>query len=132
VEDAAAVVLEPTEGRGADVVIEAAGVTATYEAALAIVRPGGRLLAFGAPPATASIPLRPFDVFAKELTIVGSYASAYETWPQAIDLIASGRFDAAMFVDSVQPLRSVSRAMRDLGEDPSRVKTQIEMNGRTS
>ena len=131
-QDAAGVVAEVTEGRGADVVIEAAGVTATYELALRTVRAGGRLLAFGAPPATASIRLRPFEVFAKELTIVGSYASAYETWPKAIDLIASGRFDPALFVDSVQPLPSLARAMHHLGEDPSLVKTQIEMNGRTS
>jgi 2-desacetyl-2-hydroxyethyl bacteriochlorophyllide A dehydrogenase len=118
---------ELTEGRGPDVVIEAVGASATYAQAIELVRRGGRVLAYGAAPPDASIELRPFDVYAKELTIVGSYAGSYETWPKAIDLIASGRFDPSEIVDSVRPLGDVMEAIESLESDKSVVKVQVQI-----
>jgi L-iditol 2-dehydrogenase len=120
-------VAELTEGRGPDVVIEAVGASATYAQAIELVRRGGRVLAYGAAPPDASIELRPFDVYAKELTIVGSYAGSYETWPKAIDLIASGRFDPSEIVDSVRPLGDVMEAIESLESDKSVVKVQVQI-----
>src|SRR4051812_30968759 len=65
---------ELTGGIGPDVVIEAVGSIPTYESAVAVVRRGGKVLAYGAAPQDAQMSLRPFDIYAKELTIVGSYA----------------------------------------------------------
>lgn len=120
-------ILEATEGRGPDVVIEAVGSTATYTQALEIVRRGGRVLAYGAAPPEATIPLRPFDVYTKELMIVGSYAGTYETWPNAIELISSGRIDPSQIVDSVRPLAEVMEAIESLETDKSVVKVQVQI-----
>jgi 2-desacetyl-2-hydroxyethyl bacteriochlorophyllide A dehydrogenase len=120
-------VLDATDGRGPDVVIEAVGSPATYTQAIDLVRRGGRLLAYGAAPQDATIELKPFDVYAKELTIVGSYAGTYETWPKAIELIANGRFDPSALIDSVRPLSDVMEAIESLEQDKSVVKVQVEI-----
>jgi 2-desacetyl-2-hydroxyethyl bacteriochlorophyllide A dehydrogenase len=120
-------VMAATEGRGPDVVIEAVGSTVTYTQALDLVRRGGRVLAYGAAPADATIEVKPFEIYAKELTIVGSYAGTYETWPKAIDLISSGRLDPGAIVDSVRPLEDVMEAIESLENDKSVVKVQVQI-----
>jgi 2-desacetyl-2-hydroxyethyl bacteriochlorophyllide A dehydrogenase len=125
--DAVEQVLELTDGRGADVVIEAVGSVRTYEDAFRMVRRGGRLLAYGAAPPDAAISVKPFDVYSKELTIVGSYAGTYETWPTAIELISSGRFDPSLIVDSVRPLNEVKDAIEGLATDKSVVKVHVQV-----
>lgn len=125
--DAVERVLELTDERGADVVIEAVGSACTYEDAFKMVRRGGRLLAYGAAPQDATIPVKPFDVYAKELTIVGSYAGTYETWPAAIGLIANGRFDPGLIVDSVRPLADVKEAIEGLAGGTSVVKVHVQV-----
>jgi 2-desacetyl-2-hydroxyethyl bacteriochlorophyllide A dehydrogenase len=120
-------VMAATDGRGPDVVIEAVGSTVTYTQALDLVRRGGRVLAYGAAPADATIEVKPFEIYAKELTIVGSYAGTYETWPKAIDLISSGRLDPGAIVDSVRPLEDVMEAIESLENDKSVVKVQVQI-----
>jgi L-iditol 2-dehydrogenase len=73
-----------------------------------------------------SMSLRPFDIYAKELTIVGSYAGTYDTWPRAIELLAGGRFDPGLIVDSVRPLDEAVDAIRGLERDKSTVKVHIQ------
>lgn len=116
-----------TDGVGPDVVIEAVGSIPTYEAAVSLVRRGGRVLAYGAAPQGAAMALRPFDVYSKELTIVGSYAGTYDTWPRAIELLAAGRFDPSLIVDSVRPLEEAIEAIRGLETDRSTIKVHIQM-----
>ena len=126
-ENATERLLQATEGRGADVVIEAVGRPATYKQAIELVRRGGRILAYGAAPPDATIDLKPFDIYAKELTIVGSYAGTYTTWPKAIDLIANGRVNPSQIVDSVRPLSAVAHSIESMETDRSCVKIQIDL-----
>lgn len=128
-ENAVERILEATDGRGADVVIEAVGSIRTYEEAFNMVRRGGRFLAYGAAPPDAELALKPFDIYSKELTIVGSYAGTYETWPEAIALIDGGRFDPAWIVDSTRPLDAAAEAIESLEKDKSVVKIQVEIDG---
>jgi 2-desacetyl-2-hydroxyethyl bacteriochlorophyllide A dehydrogenase len=121
-------ILAATDGRGADVVIEAVGRPATYTQAIALARRGGRILAYGAAPPDATIEVHPFEIYSKELTITGSYAGTYETWPTAIDLIGSGRIDPGQIVDSVRPLTDVATALASLETDKSIVKVQVQIN----
>jgi 2-desacetyl-2-hydroxyethyl bacteriochlorophyllide A dehydrogenase len=116
-----------TNGIGPDVVIEAVGSVPTYESAVAVVRRGGRVLAYGAAPQDAVMSLRPFDIYSKELTIVGSYAGTYDTWPRAIALLAAGRFSPGLIVDSIRPLSDAVEAIRALEHDRSTVKVHIQM-----
>ena len=117
-----------TNNIGPDVVIEAVGSIPTYEDSVAVVRRGGRILAYGAAPQDASMQLRPFDVYAKELTIVGSYAGTYDTWPRAINLIAAERFDPSLIVDTIRPLSEAVEALQSLKTNRSIVKIHIQVS----
>lgn len=120
-------IMDATNGRGADVVIEAVGSPVTYSQTFQLVRRGGRILAYGAAATDTVVPMKPFDIYAKELTIVGSYAGTYETWPQAIAMIAGERFDPSKIVDSVRPLSEVTDALASLDRDKSVVKVQVQI-----
>jgi 2-desacetyl-2-hydroxyethyl bacteriochlorophyllide A dehydrogenase len=123
--DPVAAVLEETGGRGADVVIEAVGSIATYDQAFGMVRRGGTLLAFGAAPSAETLPLRPFDVYARELTVLGSYAATYGTYEDAIALIGSGRVEVDSTVTAVRPLEEIAAAIAASGTDRDVIKIQI-------
>ena len=124
-EDAVAAVKAVTDGRGADYVIEAVGSIPTYRQAFDMVRRGGTLVAYGAAPSTASLDLKPFDIYSKELTIVGSYAGTYATWPEAIALIQGGRFNPEDIVTEVVSLDDVVGAIETVEKNKDVIKIQI-------
>lgn len=96
-----------TEGRGADFVIEAVGAIPTYQQAFQMVRRGGVLVTYGAAPAHATMEIKPFEIYSKELTIVGSYAGTYDTWLKAIHLIPSKRFKPSDIISKSIPLPKI-------------------------
>jgi threonine dehydrogenase-like Zn-dependent dehydrogenase len=118
-------VLRATGGEGADVVIEAVGSEATYRQATSFLRSGGRLLMFGAPDPRLTIPIRPFDVFRNEWTIVGSFAGTYRAWPDAIALLAQGRLDTDALVTSTIELADLPAALDDISGNPAAIKVQV-------
>lgn len=66
-----------TGGYGFDAVIEAVGGGPTLESAVGLAAPGARVLVFGAAPAQATATLRPYEIFAKELTLLGTVINPY-------------------------------------------------------
>ena len=79
---------ELTAGRGADVVLEAAGTPTTLNWSLAALRKGGRIAAVGIPSEGVHIDMRELVLY--ELEIVGSRASQGEM-TRVMPLIADGR-----------------------------------------
>ena len=107
-EDAVSRVLSLTEGRGADVVVEAVGKAETYKWALQMVRRGGNVAVMGVPAPTETLQLKLFDdVFNKELTLHGSFAGTYDTWVRSLALIQSRKF-------KVEPLITHKMKLEDL------------------
>lgn len=100
-------VLDATDGIGADVVIEAVGSLPVLEQALKMVRPGGTLLVFGGHAEDTVLGVRPFDIYHNEITIIGSYAGSYNTWPQAIALIGSSRVQTAPLITHLLSLEEI-------------------------
>ncbi|MGC8778869.1 MAG: zinc-dependent alcohol dehydrogenase [Candidatus Caldatribacteriaceae bacterium] len=100
-----------TEGRGADFVIESVGTASTYEMALAMTRPGGRLAAFGITEQEEIMRLRPFDVVLGERSIVGSCAGVGNDWPDAIALLRFGRIDPTPLFSLKVPLEDLEKAL---------------------
>ncbi len=97
-----------TDGRGADVVIEASGQTSAAEAALDLVRPGGTVVWFGACPQNERVSVRPFHVNDQEITIRGSNINPF-THQTALTLIERGRI-------AVEPLVSEHIRLEDLSD----------------
>ena len=95
---------------GADVVIEAAGLSATASAALQLTRRGGTVLFFGVCPPDLQIPFNPHDVFHHELTIRGSYTNPL-TDSRALSLLGSGRVQVGPLITHRFPLPELPAAL---------------------
>jgi 2-desacetyl-2-hydroxyethyl bacteriochlorophyllide A dehydrogenase len=78
--------LKKIDPRGADVVIEAAGISSEQEKALSYVRPGGRILYFGCSPAGKTIQVDPLFINEEEISILGSFNNKFGT-PRAIEFL---------------------------------------------
>ena len=77
---------ELSDGQGFDSVIEAVGAPATLELAVERAARGGRILVFGAAPMDAVAKLRPYELFARELTLIGTVINPY-THERAVRLL---------------------------------------------
>ncbi len=104
-------VIEEVTGIGADVVIECAGRPETAELALTLARRGGTVEFFGLCAAGATIPVEPYAVYAKELTIVGSYVNP-RTFDRSIAALHSGKVRVDAFQINTFSLASVHEALR--------------------
>jgi len=82
---------------GVDVAFEAAGVAETLARAVAVVRRAGTVVVVGAAPKSAEVGLSPFDIFERELRVLGSHLNPL-THARAIDLAASGQLDLAPLI----------------------------------
>lgn len=113
--------LDATDGHGFDAVIEAVGSGPTFERALQLTARGARVLAFGAAPTDATATVRPYDIFANELTVLGTVINPY-TQERAVRMLDGLPFDR-MPIETV-PLSDVHRAFDgSLGDV---VKVQID------
>ena len=91
---------------GYEVVAEATGNPAVVKEMATYAAPGGKILIFGVSPEEARVPLSPFDVYAKDLSIIGSFSLA-GTFPEALTLLASGRITTAPLVSHRLPLEGL-------------------------
>lgn len=104
-------VAELTAGRGADVVIETAGVPEVWEMALAIARKGGTVVMFGGCPANTQIPLDTGRVHYGELTIKGVFHHSPRTVKRALELLSTGKVKTGPLISGRLPLREVQAAL---------------------
>lgn len=98
---------------GVDVVFEAAGVAGTLEQSLSLVRRGGTVVVVGAAATDLRAEVSPFQIFGRELTIVGSHLNPF-THARAAQLVASGRLELAPLITRVIGLDDLPDAL--LGE----------------
>ena len=93
-EDAKAIVLELTEGLGADVSFEAVGVPATFELAADLVRPGGHVANIGVHGHSVTLHLE--TLWIRDVTITTGLVDTFSI-PQLMRLIVNGRLDPSLF-----------------------------------
>ena len=94
-------VLHETEGKGANVTLEAVGYAKTFADAVTITRMGGYVVAVGNLEKKAEFDLQ--QLVAKEHTFTGSYASSGE-FRDCIELVASGKINVEPLISEVLPL----------------------------
>lgn len=104
-EDVTARVREETEGAGASVVIVAAPSARAQEQALTLAAKRGRVSFFGGlPKNNPCASLNSNLIHYRELFIMGAYGSMPRHNRMALDLLASGRINAASLIGLVVPL----------------------------
>jgi 2-desacetyl-2-hydroxyethyl bacteriochlorophyllide A dehydrogenase len=119
-------VRELTAGRGADAVIETTGFLPSVGSCVHMARPGGRLLLFGI--ITAQEGALPFyDLYFKELSLIGARVAKSEDYPAAIALVESGQVRLQPLVSDVMPLAELTHAIGMLGgENGARMKIILD------
>jgi L-iditol 2-dehydrogenase len=110
-EDPVDVVKELTEGRGADVVIETAGLPEVWNLSVDLVRKGGTVVMFGGCPAGSEVLLDAGRVHYGELTIKGVFHHTPETVARALRLLSEGAIDAGALITHRMPLQDTQKAL---------------------
>lgn len=93
---------------GFGIVIDATGSPRVIEQAFAYLKPRGQFLQFGVAPNSATINLKPYDVFKNDWTIIGSFALCY-TFEAAIAWLATGVVDVRPLISHSLPLASFAQ-----------------------
>lgn len=93
-----------------DVVIECVGSPGTISQAIDIVGRHGTVMMFGLTKPDEEIPLKPFEMFRKEIVLKASYINPY-TIGRAVDLINRGRIHVDSIITSPVPLDSLGQVL---------------------
>ncbi len=123
--DTAAAVAEALGGPP-DVVFDAAGVPATLQAAVDIVKPGGALMMVGVAFENATI--RPSSWVTKRVTLRASYAYSRADYRATIELMSQGRITVERLVTSIVPGRETREAFERLLNPNTEIKVLVDPN----
>ena len=90
------------DGLGADVVIDAAGVTSTLEMAMKVVRPAGQIVKVGWGREPLGFSLDP--LVQKNVTLQGSFSHNWPVWERVLRMLGDGQIDLEPMISRVAPL----------------------------
>jgi L-iditol 2-dehydrogenase len=121
----AALLRRSPDGRGPDVVIEAAGTASTAELALAAVRKGGLVNLFAGCPQDARIALDVGRLHYEEITVTSSFHHTPTSVRGAFSLLAEGRIRPEDFISARAKLEETPEVLRRMAEGTSGLKTAI-------
>jgi L-iditol 2-dehydrogenase len=113
---------EQPGGRTFDVLLECSGAPGVLAEGLGRLRTNGRAAMVGMPKKPVELPLSNLNVNELTIGLVNRYA---HTWPTAIDLISSGRVDAASVVTHHFGLDEAEAGITLLERDPASMKAII-------
>lgn len=114
-----------TGGYGADVVIEAIGIPATWEQALKLGRKGSRVLEFGGTPPGTEIRLNAEKLHYGEMTVMGTFHATPLHFRKALNLIASRTIDVRPLITRKMSLDWIKEAFEILSTSKSEIKIAI-------
>lgn len=114
VKDLSALVKDLTQGYGADVVVEATGVPAVWEQAIACARPGATVNLFGGCPRDTTITVNTEQLHYSELTLKGVFHNTPTYVRAALDLLASRTLPFELLVNDRQPLKNLEKVFQDM------------------
>lgn len=108
-------VMELTEGRGADVVLECSGSHFAQQEAFNIVRPGGRIAVIGAgDPEPMAIPGMSF--IGKQVMVTGIRSAGIQYYREALDFLSrqKNNFDFDLLFGATYSLTEIPQAMEKM------------------
>jgi L-iditol 2-dehydrogenase len=123
--DAVETVRQLTRGYGADIVIEAIGLPATWEQALKLVRKGGTVLEFGGCPPGTEIKLNAELLHYGEVAVMGTFHTTPLHFRKALHLIAARTIDVRPLITRKMKLENIKEAFEVLSTSKSEIKIAI-------
>lgn len=100
------------DGLGADVVIDAAGVSPTLKLALELVRPAGWITKVGWGPQPLDFSLDP--LIQKNVTLQGSFSHHWTIWERVLALLANGQLDVKPIIGGTWSLENWHEAFETM------------------
>ena len=125
-DDQQAARINALEPRGYHIVVDATGIPRVLEGAFAYASPRGKVWVFGVTPAGTLVNIPAYEVFRRDLTIIGSFA-VNRTFPQALSLIQSGTIQVAPLISHQLPLDDFGRGLELAETDPGRMKVHFSI-----
>ena len=124
-EDPVEAVRKLTDGRGADVAIEAVGKPQTWELCVHLVRKGGAVNFFGGCPSDSRVALETSLLHYSEISCRASFHHTPALIRKALKLVHERVITAGDFVNRVEPLTNLLEVMRHLMSHNGHLKTAI-------
>jgi D-arabinitol dehydrogenase (NADP+) len=103
--------LDDLEQDAYDAVVDATGAVEVMSRTMDFVRPGGKILLFGVPPAGQRINIEAFPIFRKGLTILSSFTSLHNSY-QALGLLKSKTVLVEKLISHRLPLEELQRGIK--------------------
>jgi L-iditol 2-dehydrogenase len=125
VSDVPALVRDLTQGWGADVVIEATGIPAVWECAIACGRPGATINLFGGCPRDTTITVSTHELHYNALTLKGVFHNTPAHVREALVLLASRVIPFELLITDHRPLKDLEQAFEDM-KNRKAIKVAIE------
>jgi len=95
---------------GFDAIIEATGVPALFQDCFHYTRKGTQIVAYGVYPEDGKVSISPYEVFAKELVVKGSFAQTH-CFDRALMYLESGVVQVNNIVTHELPLKDYGKAL---------------------
>jgi D-arabinose 1-dehydrogenase-like Zn-dependent alcohol dehydrogenase len=127
-DDAVPALVELMDGEGADVAIDTVGLTETLSAAVAAIRPGGRVVCVGYLP-TTSLAVPTSRIVLGEVEVVGSRFAHRADLERAVALVARGHVRPV--VGMVRPLEDVNEVFEALDAGAVAGRAVLDVGGVT-
>jgi (R,R)-butanediol dehydrogenase/meso-butanediol dehydrogenase/diacetyl reductase len=112
-------------GQEPDVVFDCAGVPATPNMAVEMVRPGGQVLLVGVVDIGEMIPIGGAIWVVKEVDVRTCMAYSNAEFAEAVDAVNAGAIDANLVVSDIRPLEAANQSFEDLTRPGGPIKVLL-------
>lgn len=112
--DAAKDWAKKADGLGADLIVDAAGVSATLKIAMDLVRPNGQITKVGWGPQPCNFSVDP--LVQKNVRLQGSFSHNWPIWEKVISLMSSGKLNVKPIIGGVWPITEWKKAFELMHE----------------
>lgn len=113
-QDPVAFVKSLGDGFGADLVVDATGVSRALKQGMEMVRPNGRIVKIGWGPQPLDFSLDP--LVAKAATLQGTFSHTFPTWERVLQLMSTGQLNLKPVIGGVYPLKDWQTAFLAMEE----------------
>ena len=129
-EDLAAVVSSATDGAMADLVVVGPGSLEAMSAGLATVGVGGTVVLFTPAEPGLQLPIDPYDLYARDVTLTTSYSCGPPDTLEAMALVSQGVVTAEQLVTHRYPLAHAAEGFATVARARESLKTLIIIDER--
>jgi D-arabinitol dehydrogenase (NADP+) len=109
---------------GFDVVIDATGIAKVMQDSIKYVKNGGRYLVFGVCGPHETIQVSPFEIYRRDLEIIGSFAIR-RTYDRAFKLMERGAVKVEKLIHEAMPVEELGRGLEMMKKGTAGMKLQI-------